>query len=168
MRQKPSQFVPCAAELLKLKMFQCGPGGLAGSMFLDGLEDSKHFLVRNDVILTEGLSSDRQEHRYERRNIGVFAGTQVCTQERGCLGGTQLIAQERGHVCRNISIFAGTHAYLQEHMRICRNTCVYAGTQAYLQEHRRICRNTDVFAGTKAYSQEYRCICGNTGVFAGT
>ncbi len=82
-RQKPSQFFPCAAELLKPKMFQCGPGGLAGSMFLDGLEDSKHFLVRNDVILTEGLSSDRQEHRYERRNIGVFAGTQVCAQERG-------------------------------------------------------------------------------------
>ncbi len=67
-------------------------------MFLDGLEDSKHFLVRNDVILTEGLSSDRQEHRYERRNMGVFAGTQVCIQERGCIcrnPGTKLSAQER-------------------------------------------------------------------------
>jgi hypothetical protein len=36
-------------------------------MFLDCLEDSKQFLVRNDVILTEGLNTDtlsRQEHRY--------------------------------------------------------------------------------------------------------
>ncbi len=106
MRQKPSQFVPCAAELLKLKMFQCGPGGLAGSMFLDGLEDSKHFLVRNDVILTEGLSSDRQEHRYERGDIGIFAGTQVCAQERGCICRNTAYV----FVCRNISVFAGTQA----------------------------------------------------------
>jgi hypothetical protein len=126
------------AELLKPKMFQCGPGGLAGSMFLDGLEDSKHFLVRNDVILTEGLSSDRQEHRYERRNIGVFAGTQICAQERGCICRSTAC----GLVCRNITVFAGTQA-------IWRNTGVLIGTEAYLQEHESFSRNTGLLAGAQ-------------------